>query len=182
MRSYKKHLLGMTYIALITALTAVCSWITVPLGEVPFTMQTFAVFAALLLLGGKMGSASVVLYIIIGIAGVPVFSGMRGGLGVIAGPTGGYIVGFLAICAVYLLFEKLLPNKPIIKLISLIIGIFVLYAFGTVWFATVYAKGAAGFVYALTVCVVPYIIPDLIKLGLAFFVAKAVGPFLQIKA
>ncbi len=182
MTSYKQHLLSMTYIALMTAVIAVCSWITVPFGEIPFTMQTFAVFASLLLLGGKKGSISIFLYIVLGIVGLPVFSGMSGGLGVIAGPTGGYIVGFAGVCAVYLLFEKLFADKPYIKIISLTVGLAVLYIFGTAWFAVVYAKGAAGIIYAITVCVLPYIIPDLLKMAIAFGVSKALTPLMHIKA
>ena len=82
------------FTALTAAIIAVCAWITVP-GPVPFTMQTFGVFLALRLLGGKRGSISVALYILLGAAGLPVFSGFKAGIGVLIGPTGGYILGFI---------------------------------------------------------------------------------------
>ena len=80
--------------ALMAVIMAVCSWISIPT-EVPFTLQTFAVFCALLLLGGRNGFFSVLVYILLGAVGIPVFAGFSGGMGVILGTTGGYIVGFL---------------------------------------------------------------------------------------
>ena len=84
----------LTLIALFAALIAICAWLTVPMPDVPFTMQTFGVFAALLLLGGKRGTLSILLYLLLGAAGLPVFSGFRGGIGSLLGTTGGYLVGF----------------------------------------------------------------------------------------
>jgi biotin transport system substrate-specific component len=93
----------MTAVALGAVLIIICSWLTVPFA-VPFTMQTFAVYCALLLLGGRRGLLAVLLYILLGAFGLPVFSGFRGGIGALLGPTGGYILGFL-LCA--LLFRLL---------------------------------------------------------------------------
>ena len=85
----------MAYISLSAAVIAVCAWITVPF-TVPFTMQTFAVFLAVLLFGSARGMLSILLYIALGAVGLPVFSSFGGGIGVLIGPTGGYIIGFLA--------------------------------------------------------------------------------------
>ena len=87
--------MDLAYTALFTVLLAVCAWITVPL-TVPFTLQTFGVFAALGTLGGRRGTYAVAAYLLLGLAGLPVFSGFRGGPGVLLGTTGGYILGFLA--------------------------------------------------------------------------------------
>ena len=84
----------MAYIAVFAVLIAVCSWISIPT-TVPFTLQTFAVFLTVGVLGGKRGSLAVLVYILLGCVGVPVFAGFSGGIGVLAGQTGGYIVGFL---------------------------------------------------------------------------------------
>ena len=81
--------------AICTALIVVCSWLTVPF-TVPFTMQTFAIFFTVCLLGPWQGMISILVYILLGAVGVPVFSGFRGGLDALLGPTGGYILGFLA--------------------------------------------------------------------------------------
>ena len=78
----------LAYTALMAVVLCICSWITVPFA-VPFTMQTFAVFCSLLLLGGKLGTLSIGVYILLGMVGLPVFSGFRGGIGHIIGPTGG---------------------------------------------------------------------------------------------
>ena len=86
----------MVYIAVFAVLIAICSWISIPT-TVPFTLQTFAVFLAVGVLGGKRGSLSVLIYILLGAVGIPVFAGFSGGFGILLGQTGGYIVGFLCI-------------------------------------------------------------------------------------
>lgn len=93
--------LDLAYIALMVALMAICAWITLPIGPVPFTMQTFAVFAALGLLGGRRGTLAVVVYLLLGAVGLPVFSGFNSGLSALLGPTGGYLVGFLVSALLY---------------------------------------------------------------------------------
>ena len=84
----------LAYAAVGAVLIAVCSWISIP-AAVPFTLQTFAVFFVLSLLGGKLGTLSILVYILLGAAGIPVFAGFSAGLGVLLGSTGGYIAGFL---------------------------------------------------------------------------------------
>ena len=159
--------------ALAVAVLTVCSWLTIPF-TVPFTLQTFAVFATLLILGGWKGSAAILVYLLMGALGLPVFSGFRGGIGHLLGPTGGYLFGFLLTGAAYLLTEKL-PGKAW-KLGGLAIGLVLCYLCGTLWF--VYGYGSAGtgktIGYALSVCVLPYIIPDLVKLYLAWLVYRRV--------
>lgn len=161
----------MTYIALMTVVITLCSWISVP-SPVPFTMQTFAVFCALLLLGGKRGTLSVALYILLGAFGLPVFSGFKGGIGALLGPTGGYILGFLICALLYLLLEGKIKD-----IVLLIIGNLLCYLFGTVWFVYVYSSGGKPITFgaALMLCVVPYLIPDAIKMLLAFVVSKRVN-------
>ena len=160
----------MIYVALMAVVIALCSWISVP-SVVPFTMQTFAVFCALLLLGGRRGFLAVGLYILLGAFGLPVFSGFRGGIGVLLGPTGGYIAGFLLAALLYLMLEKRFP-----PLALLIAGLLVCYLFGTLWFVYVYSSGGKeiGFGAALGLCVLPYLIPDAIKLLLAFVLTRRV--------
>ena len=116
---------------------AVCSWISVPTA-VPFTLQTFAVFMAVGVLGGRRGTMSVALYIILGAVGVPVFAGMTGGIGILTGTTGGYIVGFFIFCPCYVGNGKDSRKKSVIQILSMAVGLIVCYAFGTVWFMAVY--------------------------------------------
>lgn len=165
--------------ALCAAIIAVCSWITVPM-TVPFTLQTFAVFLALRLLGGAKGTLAVTVYILLGAVGVPVFSGFRGGLGHLLGSTGGYIIGFIASGLLYWLFEKFTPEKHIIRILELTLCLFVCYAIGTVWFWFVYAsKNAMGVWAVLSACVIPFIIPDMVKLIAAHFLAGRLKKILE---
>ena len=94
------RVVDLTYMAVCAALIAICAWITVP-AAVPFTLQTFAIFFVLSLLGGKRGTIAILVYILLGAVGLPVFSGFNGGLGALLGTTGGYIFGFLFIGLIF---------------------------------------------------------------------------------
>lgn len=163
----------MTMTALFAVLIAICSWISIPTA-VPFTLQTFGVFLAVSVLGGKFGTLAVLVYILLGCAGVPVFAGFTGGIGILASNTGGYIVGFLAMALIIWALEKPACGRAWLQLLSMVLGLAACYAFGTVWFMIVYAgnSGSVGLVTVLGWCVIPFIIPDLIKLAAAFTVGK----------
>ena len=167
--------------ALFAALIAVCSWISVP-SAVPFTLQTFGVFMAAGLLGGKRGTVSVLIYILLGAAGIPVFSGFKGGAGVLAGSTGGYIVGFLFTAIIMWLFEAKARNRKYTLPISMAVGLLACYAFGTAWFMLVYARtsGSVGLVTALTWCVFPFILPDAAKITLACFLIRRIKNVVRV--
>ena len=175
--------LDMAYIALFAVLMAVCAWITVPLPKplVQFTMQPFAMFMALATLGGRRGLYAMVVYLLLGAVGVPVFSGFRGGIGVLLDTTGGYIIGFVAAALVYWLLTVRLGDSLPVKAIACVLGLAVCYAFGTAWFLVVYARtsGPIGLMTALGWCVFPYIIPDLVKLALAVILGRRVKGFLN---
>ena len=173
--------LNLTYMALGAVLIAVCSWISIPT-MVPFTMQTFAVFLVLLLLGGKCGTGAILIYILLGAAGVPVFAHFTAGIGILLGSTGGYIAGFLFTGVIYWMMETVFGKNRWVEVIALIVGTAVLYAFGTAWFLLVYARTgqAVGIGAALAWCVIPFIVPDLIKMALAFMIARRLGPVLKI--
>ena len=167
--------IDLVYISIGAALIAICSWISIPTA-VPFTLQTFAVFAVLSILGGRRGTISVAVYILMGAVGLPVFAGFKGGIGVLFGNTGGYILGFLLTGLIYILFQKLFGQKDLTDIIALILGLIVCYAFGTAWFMHLYLKntGEVGLMTVLSWCVFPFIIPDLIKLALAFVISRRV--------
>ena len=172
--------LDLAYIAIGAALISVCSWISIPTA-VPFTLQTFAVFAVLLLIGGKRGIMSILTYILMGAVGVPVFSGFTGGMGILLGKTGGYILGFLLTGIIYFLFTKFLSEKLLVEILALILGLLVCYAFGTGWFMYIYMRdtGAVGLATVLSWCVIPFIIPDLVKMAVAFVIAHRVKPIIK---
>jgi biotin transport system substrate-specific component len=163
----------MVYIAVFAVLIAICSWISIPT-TVPFTLQTFGVFVAVGILGGKRGSLAVLVYILLGAIGLPVFAGFSGGIGSLLGSTGGYIVGFLFSALVMWGIEKLFGRKPVAQIAAMVAGLLVCYLFGTVWFMIVYARnvGAVGLGTVLGWCVIPFIIPDLIKIALAFVLSS----------
>jgi biotin transport system substrate-specific component len=163
----------MAYIAVFAVLMAICSWISIPTA-VPFTLQTFGVFVAVGVLGGKRGTLSVLVYILLGAVGVPVFVGFSGGIGILLGTTGGYIVGFLFSALVMWGMERLFGRKPVMQIVSMFAGLLVCYVFGTVWFMIVYSSenGAVGLATVLGWCVIPFIIPDLIKIAAAFAVSR----------
>ena len=160
--------LDLTYTALFAVLMAVCAWISIPVPKpmVPFSMQTFAVFAALAVLGGRRGTYAVSAYLL---------------LSVLLGSTGGYLIGFMGTALVFWLMEKLLGNSLLVKTAACLLGMFVYYAFGTAWFLVVYARnvGPIGLGGALASCVIPFIIPDLIKMALALLLSQRLSKFLK---
>ena len=172
--------LDLVYVAIGAALIAICSWISIPTA-VPFTLQTFAVFFVLLALGGERGTLATLVYVLLGAVGVPVFAGFSGGIGVLLGNTGGYIIGFLLTGLIYILFTKFFKKNIVMKVIALVLGLAVCYAFGTAWFMHVYMKssGEVGLLTVLGWCVFPFIIPDLLKLALAVVISKRIEPVIK---
>lgn len=175
--------LDLTYIALFAVLMAVCAWISTPKTpiSVPFTLQTFAVFAALTILGGRRGLWAVLVYLLMGLVGLPVFTGFQGGPGVLLGTTGGYIIGFVGSALAYWLVTAKLGRGLPGMVCGCLLGLLVCYAFGTVWFLTLYTstKGPISLAAALMACVVPFIVPDLLKITLAVLLARRVGKYLK---
>lgn len=171
--SNKNKTRDIVFIALFAVLMAVCSWISIPTA-IPFTMQTFAVYLALNFLGGKKGTASVCIYLLLGLIGLPVFANGMAGMGVIMGTTGGYMIGWIFSGLVMWLLEKLLGRKLWAQAASMLVGLVVCYIAGTAWFMVVYAQntGPVGLWTALLWCVIPFIIPDLAKLGLALWLSQ----------
>lgn len=172
--------LDIAYIGMFVAVITICSWISIPL-EVPFTLQTFAVFVTIALLGTKRGLLAIITYILLGAIGVPVFAGFSGGLSALFGTTGGYIIGFIFSALVTGLIISHFGKKVYVQAIAMVLGLIVCYAFGTVWFIYVYTAktGAIGIMTALSWCVFPFIIPDLCKIAVAILVQKRVGRLIQ---
>ena len=164
----------LVYIAICTSLICICSWITIP-GTIPFTLQTFAIFITLGLLGPKKGTISILIYISLGIIGLRVFSYFNSGIGVILGPTGGYILGFIFAGLLYGLLSSFIKNENLLNILGFISGLIICYLIGTIWFYYVYsANNSISLVSVLLMCVVPFIAPDILKILLAIFVVKNV--------
>ena len=167
----KLNVRKMVLASLFASLMAICAWISLPVPPVAVTLQTFGVLLTLGVLGGKWGSVSILLYLALGIVGIPVFSGFRGGVSALLDATGGFLWGFAAGGLVYWLTEKLgkLPAFVLCQLVC--------YACGCLWFS-VWA-GGVGMVSAAMTCVVPYLIPDGIKLWLACRLSARIKKHLQ---
>lgn len=136
----------------------------IPISPVPVTFAILAVFLASYVLGMKRGTLCVLVYLLIGMAGLPVFSGFSGGLGKLAGPTGGYLVGyiFIALCTGWCADRS--DGKPVFAFIGMVIGTAICYALGTAWLAI---SLEMTFVQALAIGVAPYVLLDVLKMVLA---------------
>lgn len=168
---------NMALCGLFTAVLTVCAWISVPLGDSVITLQTFGIFLTLGLLGGKLGSLTVLVYLLLGAVGAPVFSALRGGLGAILGTTGGYIFGFMLTSLVYWLITSR-KDSPAVRLIAMIIGLLLCYGCGSWWYTAQYlSAGSVTLGAVLLKCVVPYLLPDGLKLALAWLLTGRLKRF-----
>lgn len=157
-----------------TALTAVLSQIALPIGPVPINLGTFAVFCAGALLGARSAALSLGLWAALGAFGVPVFAMFQSGLGALAGPTGGYIIGYIpAAYIIGLLTEK---TKPPIYIPAMVLGMAAYFTMGTAWFI---ASTGSKLFEALWICVIPFIPGELIKISAAVLTARRLYPVLS---
>lgn len=169
----------MALCALFSALIAICAWLCLPATEIAFTLQTFGVALSLGLLGGKRGTVAIFVYLLLGAAGAPVFSGFRGGLGVLLGVSGGYITGFLAFGLIYWLITAVLRSRSGAQPVAMTLGLLACYLFGSVWFYITYlqAGSSIGLGVILAKCVLPYLLPDALKLSLALLLTRKLKRF-----
>ena len=178
-----------TLIAISAALITICSWISILIGPVPVTLQTLAVLAVLLTAGGRRGTIAIAVYLALGAVGVPVFSGFKGGPAAFMGPTGGFLAGFLLAALVFWLFEKLIfaklmttpAKKLIFGIVNSLIFEIIVYLVGVIWFMTVYAAqtGPVGLGTVLGWCVIPFIIPDIVKIAAASVIGSRASRFVR---
>lgn len=174
----KFRIIDLAYIGLSVAILAVCAWISVPVGAIPITMQTMGVCVVAGLFGIKRGTISVLSYLILGAIGVPVFSNFQGGIGYLAGATGGFAIGFLLTAIIIGMAVEKWNNKPIATALSMVIGVIACYCFGSMWFALVYSNSASiGAV--VTTCVLPFVVPDIIKIALSVLLVQKLKKFVK---
>ncbi len=166
---------NMVMMALFAAITCVLAPLAVPIGPVPISLTNLVIYISLYVLGWKKGTITYIVYLLLGLSGLPVFSGFEGGIGKFAGPTGGYLVGFILmslICGIFI--EKWNTGAPFhmaMNMAGMILGTVTAYAFGTAWFCFSTGTGVAA---ALSLCVFPFIPGDLVKM----VIAGAAGPLL----
>ena len=167
-----KTIQKISFIAILAAFLCVLSPWSIPIGDIPVTLATFALY----LIGGLTkkfdGLLVVLVYIFIGIIGIPVFSSFRGGIGVVLGATGGYIIGYLP-AVIIISFLTCINKKQFFWYpLSMVLGTIICYFVGTIWYMFQTENSLA---YALTVCVVPFIIFDIIKIIVASIVAYIIN-------
>ena len=157
----------LSYIAVAVALLAVCSWISIPIGDVPVTLQTFALFLIVGVLGTRRAILALLAYLALGFFGVPVFALFTGGIGKLFTPTGGFLIGFLVATPIMGLLYR---GKIWQKAVALALGMLVYNALGVVWFCVLYTGfGVGGLLTAIGACVLPYLPFDVIKIAVATF-------------
>ena len=157
---------AMIYCALFAALIAVMSQLSLPIGPVPISMATFGVMLCGAMLGWKYGAAAVGVYLLLGLTGVPVFAGFRGGAGVLAGATGGYLIGYLPCAMLSGLPLPGVQKEWVGRCLLMEIGTVACYALGTLWF--MHASGSAWW-NAVGLCVAPFLPGDAAKIVLVAF-------------
>lgn len=164
----------LTLIGLMTALFCILGPLTVPIpiSPVPISLTNFAIFLAVYLLEIKGGTICLLVYLCLGTVGLPVFSAFSGGLGKLAGPTGGYLIGFIFLALIQGLMMKIFPEKNAVAIIGMILGMAVCYLFGTAWLAF---QLNTPFISALSIGVLPYLPGD----GVKIILAAIAGPKLK---
>ena len=177
----KETALGIRQMAMIGVMTAVTCIaapfsIPIPVSPVPLSLTTFILYLSVYILGTRNAFISYVIYLLLGLVGLPVFSGFEGGVGKVAGPTGGYLIGFIFMAIVCGLLMQVKKDKKIVNIVvcvvGMLIGTAIAYAFGTMWFC--YSTGT-GLGAAMALCVIPFIPGDLIKIAIAAVVAPTVA-------
>ena len=164
---------NMALCGMFAALFVLCAWLSIPIGDISITLQTFAMFLCLRVLGGKLGTLTIFVYLLLGAIGVPVFSGFRGGIGALLGPTGGYLTGFLFCSLIYWLLTSLFPTRQILAMLA---GLLVCYLCGSLWYYQFYlSSGGSGTITVILIQnLLLYLPPDLLKLFLALQLSKRI--------
>lgn len=166
----------MAMIAVITAVTCVLAPMSLPIGPVPISLTNLVIYFGLYILGTKYETISYIVYLLIGLVGIPVFSGFTGGPAKLFGPTGGYLIGFIPLALLAGWFIQKFANKWYLCLIGMILGTVVCYAIGTAWLAY---QAHMGIKAALFAGVIPFIPGDLIKMILAMIIGPKIRKQLQ---
>lgn len=161
----------LTVTALMTAVTCVLAPFAIPIGPVPISLTNLVIYVSLYILGWKRATVSYLVYILIGLVGLPVFSGFSGGVGKVLGPTGGYIIGFIPMAILTGAVIGHTKNR-LVHFLAMVVGTAICYVFGTVWFCVVMDSTAAA---ALAACVFPFIPGDIIKM----LIALNLGPVIK---
>lgn len=163
---------SLVLMALFAAITCVLAPLAVPIGPVPISLTNLVIYFSLYFLGWKKGTITYLVYLLIGLVGLPVFSGFTGGVSKLAGPTGGYLIAFILMAIVTGLFIEHFENNIVLCIVGMILGTAIAYAGGTAWYCI---STGTGVMAALAMCVFPFIIGDLVKIVLAAIAGPALA-------
>ncbi len=169
--SKKITIYQMTVTALFAAIMCILGPISIPVGEVPISLTSLILYFAVFILGTKFAAISYLIYFLLGLAGLPVFSQYSGGLSKVAGPTGGYLVGFFFLILIGGFFVEHFKGKFVMSAVGFVLATAVTYAFGTVWFIILMK---CKLLYALANCVFPFLIGDAVKIIVACLFGKMI--------
>jgi len=164
----KQKTVALVQCALFAALTGVLSQVSIPIGPVPLNLATFSVLLAGSVLGARYGAVSQAIFTLLGVVGLPVFAGMKGGAAVLAGPTGGYIIGYIATAWLVGLLARQFGKSCSRLAVFMVAGMLLCYTFGTAWFLVLTKMEVR---QALAICVFPFLIGDAVKVAAAALVA-----------
>ncbi|MDO5389171.1 MAG: biotin transporter BioY [Clostridia bacterium] len=165
----------MVITALFAAIFCIMGPISIPIGPIPVSLTNFVIYISCYMLSTKNAVLSYIIYMLLGAVGLPVFSGFAGGIGKLAGPTGGYIVGFIFTAVISGIVINKFYNNKLISALGMLLGLIVVYAFGTAWFA--FLNGDKTIYEILKLCVIPFIAVDIIKIA----IAAIIGPIFKSK-
>ena len=168
MQTSKHPAVPLAMTAVMAAVMAVVAPFSISIGPIPLSLCTLVIYMNAYILGWKRGTVATLVYVLLGAVGMPVFNGFSGGLGVVAGPTGGYIVGYLPLALICGLAVAAAPKNRVGQFIGMILGTAVLYALGTAWYC-VQSGNPLG--VAMGYCVIPFLPGDAVKILLAAFLA-----------
>ncbi len=166
----------LSFCALMTAVTCILAPLSIPIGPVPLSLTNFVIYLSLYLLGWKLATVSYLIYLLIGLIGLPVFSGFTGGIGKLLGPTGGYIIGFIPMAILAGIAVEKYKNR-FVQFLALVLGTIICYTLGTAWFCI---EAQSHLSAALGLCVFPFIPGDLCKIILAMLIGPIIRKRLQL--
>lgn len=166
----KQKIYQLTTCALMTALMCILGPMSIPVGPIPVSLTNFVVFLSVYLLGMRDGTISYLVYLLLGAVGLPVFSGYQGGLAKFAGPTGGYLVGFILAALIAGFVMERFYAHTVITIFGMAAAMLGAYLFGTVWFVL---QMQCEVMYALTACVFPFLLIDMVKILIVAVMGKA---------
>lgn len=168
---------SMTMVAVMTAVMCVLGPMSIPIGPVPVSFTVLTVYLAVYILGMKHGSLAYLIYLLLGLVGLPVLSGYSGGPSKLLGPTGGYLLGFLLMALLSGFFIDRFYHSIPMQLLGMLSGLLICYALGTIWLSRLTGMG---FAEALGVGVFPFVVFDIIKLAVSVFLGRAIRKRLRM--